>query len=172
MPGCINSKERQFLKESQYLYKCPGKQYIYMHQVIYNNKLKHKCTLIPLDPRLLYIGLYMLRGTFPLGIPVWICTAACLYYIYYIQLHILLLFVLCGVGQLLTRTRQCQAAFNAHNIDFSVIYIIFVLFCDHIYQNYIVLLYIQAIRRIILTFYTLKTLKHYNLLNIYMIETK
>ena len=55
-----------------------------MHQVIYNNKLEHKCTLTPLDPRLLYIGLYMLRDTCPLGTPVQIRTAACLYYVYYV----------------------------------------------------------------------------------------
>ena len=34
-----------------------------MHQVIYNNKLEHKCTLTPLDPRLLYVGPYTLRDT-------------------------------------------------------------------------------------------------------------
>ena len=27
-----------------------------MHQVIYNDKLEHKCILTPLGPRLLYIG--------------------------------------------------------------------------------------------------------------------
>ena len=55
-----------------------------MHQVFYNKKLEHKCTLTPLDPRLLYIGQYMLRDNFPLGTPVQICTAACLYYAYYV----------------------------------------------------------------------------------------
>ena len=47
---------RKILKESQYLYKCPGKHYKHMHKVVYNNKLEHKCTLIPLDPRLFYIS--------------------------------------------------------------------------------------------------------------------
>ena len=55
-----------------------------MHQVIYNNKLEHKRTLTPLDPRLLNVGLYTLRDTYPLGAPVQIRTAACLYYVYYV----------------------------------------------------------------------------------------
>ena len=70
-------------KESQYLYKCLGKQYLYMHQAVYNYKLKHKCTLTPLNPRLFYIGAYTLKDTCILGTPVQICTAACLYYVYY-----------------------------------------------------------------------------------------
>ena len=41
-----------------------------MHQVVYNNKLEHKCTLAPLDCRLLYVGLYMLKDTCFLGTPV------------------------------------------------------------------------------------------------------
>ena len=62
-----------------------------MHQAIYNNKLEHKCTLTPFDPRLLYVGLYTLKDTCTLGTPVQIRTAACLYYayyVYYVQLHI------------------------------------------------------------------------------------
>ena len=55
-----------------------------MHQVVYNNKLKHNCTLTELDPKLLYIGPYTLRDTYPLGSPVQIHTAACLYYVYYV----------------------------------------------------------------------------------------
>ena len=35
---------------------------MYMHQVIYSNKLKYKCTLTLLDPRLLYIGLIQVKG--------------------------------------------------------------------------------------------------------------
>ena len=54
-----------------------------MHQVIYNNKLEYKCTLTPLDPRLLYVRPYTLRDTCPLDTPVKIRTAACLYYVYY-----------------------------------------------------------------------------------------
>ena len=54
-----------------------------MHQVLYNNKLEHMYTLTPLDPRLLYIGPYMLRDTCPLGTPVQIHTATCLYYVFY-----------------------------------------------------------------------------------------
>ena len=34
-----------------------------MHQVIYNNKLEHKYTLTPLNPRLLFVGPYILRDT-------------------------------------------------------------------------------------------------------------
>ena len=55
-----------------------------MHQVVYNNKLEHKSTLTPLAPRLLYVGPYMLKDIYPLGIPVQICTAASLYYVYYV----------------------------------------------------------------------------------------
>ena len=46
----------QILKKSQNICTCPGKQYLHMHQAIYNNKLKHKCASTPLDPRLLYIS--------------------------------------------------------------------------------------------------------------------
>ena len=73
------------LKESQHLYKRPDKQCLYMHQVICNNKLEHKFTLTLLDPRLLYVGPYMLRDTCPLGTPVKIRTAAFLYYSYYVN---------------------------------------------------------------------------------------
>ena len=55
-----------------------------MHQVVYNNKLEHKCTLTQLDLRLLYVGPYTLRDTCLLGTPVQICTAAYLYYVYYV----------------------------------------------------------------------------------------
>ena len=55
-----------------------------MHQVVYNKNLEHKCTLIPLDPRLLYIGPYTPRDTCPLGTPVQIRTTAYLYYVYYV----------------------------------------------------------------------------------------
>ena len=72
------------LKESQCLYKRPGKQSMYMHQVIYNNKLENKCTLTLLDPKLLYVGPYMLRDTCLLRTPVQVCTVSCLYYVYYV----------------------------------------------------------------------------------------
>ena len=48
--------QRKVLQELQYLHKRPGKQYAYMHKVVYKNKLEHKSTLTPLDPRLLYVG--------------------------------------------------------------------------------------------------------------------
>ena len=35
---------------------------MYMHQVVYNNKLEHKYTLTPLDPRLLYVGPIQAKG--------------------------------------------------------------------------------------------------------------
>ena len=50
------------LKESQVLYKCPSKQYTYIHRVFYNNKLEHKYTLTLLDPRLLYIDPIQAKG--------------------------------------------------------------------------------------------------------------
>ena len=133
---------------------------MYIHQIVYNNKLEHKYTLIPLVPRLLYEGLYMPRETCPLGTPVQIRVATCLYYVYnvqlHVQLHVQLLSVLCSIRQLPMRTMQCQAASNEHYADFCAEYIIFILFCDHIYQNYTVSRHIQAIRQIFLTFYTLK----------------
>ena len=49
-------------KESQHLYKCHGKQYTYMHQVVSNNKLEYKCTLTLLNPRLLYVGPIQAKG--------------------------------------------------------------------------------------------------------------
>ena len=33
-----------------------------MHQAVYNNKLEHKCTLAPLDPRVLYVGPIQAKG--------------------------------------------------------------------------------------------------------------
>ena len=57
---------------------------MYIHQVVYNNKLEHICTLTPLDPRPHYVRPYTLRDTYPLGTPVQICIAAGLYYVYYI----------------------------------------------------------------------------------------
>ena len=119
------------LKESQCLYKRPGKQSMYMHQVIYNNKLENKCTLTPLDPRLLYMGPHTLKDTYPIGTPDLIHTATCLYYEYYVQLHVVLqgtCLLLCSIGQLLTCTMQCQATSNAHYSDSSVLHNIFILF--------------------------------------------
>ena len=55
-----------------------------MNQIIYNNKLEHKWTLTPLDPRLLYVSPYTLTDTYPLRTPIQICIAACLYYAYYV----------------------------------------------------------------------------------------
>ena len=55
-----------------------------MHQVVYNNKVEHNYTLTLLDPRLIYVGPYMLRDTCPLEASVQICIAACLYYVYYV----------------------------------------------------------------------------------------
>ena len=46
--------------------------------------------------------------------------------------------VLCSVGQLPTRTMQYWAAFDAHCLAFRIVYIIFILFNNHVYQNYIV----------------------------------
>ena len=57
---------------------------MYMHQAVYNNKLEHKCTLTPLNPRHLHVGPNMLRDTCIFGTPVQIHTSACLYYVYYI----------------------------------------------------------------------------------------
>ena len=50
--------------------------------------------------------------------------------------------VLCSVRQLPKRTVQYWAAYNVHHSDFCIVYIVFVLFYDYIYKNYIVLRYI------------------------------
>ena len=120
--------------------KCPDKQYMYMHQIIYNNRLENKCTLTPLDPRLLYEGPIQAKGHLSirdtcqdsysyLSVLCALCLAACGG-----AGH---LSVLCSVGQLPTRAMQCCPAFNAHYLAFCVEYIVFVLFYHHIYQNYV-----------------------------------
>ena len=119
-----------------------------MHQVVYNNKLEHKCTLTPLDPRPLYIGLIQakgylsLRDTCPdlysyLSILCVLCLAIC-----DTTGH---LSVLCSARQLSMRTMQCWAAFNVHYSAFRVVYIVFVLLFDQIYQNYIVFRHFEVI---------------------------
>ena len=126
-----------------------------MHQVVYNNKLELKCNSTPLDPRLLYVGqvqtkgYLFFRGTYSdlysyLSVLCVLCLAACGAAQY--------LSMLCSVGQLLTHTMQCWAAPNEHCSDFCQVYIVFVLFFDHIYQNYKVSQYIRAIGLIFLTF--------------------
>ena len=88
-----------------------------MHQVIYNNKLEHKCTLMPLDRRPLNVGPIRAKGhlsirnTCPelyscLSVLCVLCLAACI-----VAGH---LSVLCNVGQLPMRTMQYWAASNAH----------------------------------------------------------
>ena len=57
----INTKKK-ILKESQCLYKYAAKQYTYMHQVFYNNKLEHQCTLVLLYPKVIYIGIIQAKG--------------------------------------------------------------------------------------------------------------
>ena len=54
--------QTKILKESYSLYKHPGKHKTYMHQVVYNNKLEHKYTLTPLDPKPLYVGPIRAKG--------------------------------------------------------------------------------------------------------------
>ena len=93
-----------------------------MHQVVYINKLEHKHTLIPLDPRLLYIGPYMLRDTCP---ELYSCLPV-----------LRILCVLCLAAYLATVCTmqcQCQAASNAYYAAFSIAYVVFILFCDHVY---------------------------------------
>ena len=50
--------------------------------------------------------------------------------------------ILCSIRQLSMRTMQCWADSNMHYSAFSLLYIVFVLFSDHFYQNYIVLRYV------------------------------
>ena len=132
------------LINSQHLYKYPGKQYMYMHQDLYKNKLEYKYSLTLLDPRLLYIdpiqvkGHLSIRETCPelyssLSVLCVLCLAA-----FNAKEH---LSVLCSVGQLPTHTMQSWAASNMHYLAFCLAYIVFVLFYNHIYQKYIVLLY-------------------------------
>ena len=66
--------------------------YMYIHQVIYSNKIKHKYTLTPLNLSC-FIGPIQPNLTCPLGTPVKIYTATCLYYVHYvhyISLHVVL----------------------------------------------------------------------------------
>ena len=105
---------QQILKEPQWLSKCPGKQYMCMHQIVYNKKLEHKYTLIPLDPRLLNIGPIQAKGELSFR-------DTCLdLYSYKVLLSVLCvlclaessdagyLSVLCSIGQLPTRITQLK----------------------------------------------------------------
>ena len=65
-------------------------QPVYVNASSYTNIIEHKCSLTPLDPRLLYIGPIQLRDTCPLGTPVQIHKATCLYYVYYVKLYIVM----------------------------------------------------------------------------------
>ena len=81
-----------------------------MYQIIYNNKLKHKCTLAALDPTPLYLAPIQAKGYFSLR-------DTCLdLYSYLSILRVLYLAaygtlghlsVLCSVGQLPTYIIQC-----------------------------------------------------------------
>ena len=126
-----------------------------MHQVIYNNKLEHKCTLTLLDTRVLYVGPIQAKGhlfvrnTCPdsysyLSVLCILCLAAC-----GAARH---LSIPCSVGQFPSRTMQCWSASNIHYSASRLANIVFVLFRNHIYQNYIVLQYIWAIGLIYMTF--------------------
>ena len=112
-----------------------------MHQVIYNNKLEQKCTLTPLDPKLVYVGPIQAKGYLPFRDT---CSDS------YSHLSVLCVLFLaaCGaaghlcilysVTQLPTRTMQCWAVFNAYYSAYRAAYIVFVLFHNYIYQNNIV----------------------------------
>ena len=145
-----------------------------MHQVIYNNKLEHKCTLTPLNPRLLYV------------VPIQAMEHLSIRYTspdLYIYLSVLCalylaacgaaghLSVLCNVGQLWTSAMQYWAASNVYYSDFtyytsylyyfSLIFIKIIYYCD-----------IFRLLNYLFSFYTLKALKYHNLFNIYRIEIK
>ena len=139
------------------MYKCSGKQYIYMHKVIYNNKLKYNSTLLSFNPRPLYVGPIQTKGHLSFKDT---CqdlysylSVTCVIYLaeYGAARH---LSILCSVRKLLTHTMQCWEASNLYILSFYVAYIVFILFHNHIYQNYIVSRYIFSIR---LIFYILKT---------------
>ena len=108
-------------------------------------KLEHKYTLTPLDPRMLYLGpiqakrYLFVRDTYPdlygyLSVLCILYLAACG--------TVRHLSNLCRVGKLPMHTMQCLAASNLHYLAFCIVYIVFKLICDHIYQNYIGLLYV------------------------------
>ena len=112
-----------------------------MHHVVYNNKLKHKCTLIPLDPRLFYVSAIQdkrhlsFRDTCPdlynyLSVPCVLCLAACS--------AVEHLSVLYGIRQLALHTIQCWSASISYKSAFCVSHIVFILFGNHIYLNYMV----------------------------------
>ena len=104
------------------MYKRLGKQYTYMHQVVYNNKLERKCTLILLNPRPLYICPIRAKGHpsirnicrksySSLSILYVLCLTAC-----DAAGH---LSVLCSVMQFLTHTMQCLDSFKHALFSFS-----------------------------------------------------
>ena len=148
---------------------------MYIHQVVYNNKLENKCTITLLNPKLLYVGPIQAKGhlsfrdTCPplysyLFVPCLLCLAACGAVNHQS--------ILCNVGQLPTHTMQYWATSNMHYSAFSVAYIIFVLFCDHIYKKIYGIPTYLGHQTNTLDFYTPKNLTYHNFLNIYLIEMK
>ena len=111
-----------------------------MHQVIYNNKLEHKYTLTPFDPRLLYIGPIQAKGHLSIRET---CPDL------YICLFVLCVIfqaacsaaehpsVLCSIKQLPNAHYAVLGIFQQALLSFCIEYIVFILFCDHTYQNYI-----------------------------------
>ena len=96
---------------------------MYVNKVVYDSKLENKCTVTPLDPRLLYVGPIQDKGYLYI-----MDTCAELYsclsvlYVLYLAAcdtarH---LSILCIVGQLPTCTMQCLAASNAHYSAFCI----------------------------------------------------
>ena len=112
-----------------------------MHQLVYNNKPEHKCSLTLLDPSLLNLdpiqakGCLSFRGTYPdlysyLSVLCILCLAVCS--------DVVPLSILCTVRHLPMHTMQYCEASNTPYPAFCIAYIVFVQFYDHIYQNYIV----------------------------------
>ena len=145
-----------------------------MHQVVYNNKLEHKCTLTPLEPRLLYVGPYTLRDTCPLGDT---CPDS------YSRLSVLCVLCVLYLAACLAAicTMQCRAASNAHYAvlgSFQRVLLSFSRSIHRIYtisRLYLLKLYSIAIylghRTNILDFIPI-TLRYHNFFNIYPIDTK
>ena len=149
-----------------------------MYQVVYNNKLEHKCTLTPLYPRLLYVGPIQGKGHLsfrdtytdsysykgPLPVLFVLCLAA-----FSNAGH---LSVLYSIWQLLIRIMQYWADCNANYSAYHIEYIVFILFINHVYQKNVVSWLLQAIRLFFFFSLCTKNLRKYNFLNIYPIEIK
>ena len=102
-------------------------------QIIYNNKLEHKYTLTPLAPKSLCIGPIQAKEYLSIRntcVDPYSCLSIlCILYLapYNAARH---LFVLCSVGQLLTRITQLLTQYISYTYHFTTIFIKFIQYHD------------------------------------------